>query len=301
VFGSHLSIAGAMVNALVSAKAQGMDCVQVFTKNQRQWKAKPLVDEDVEVWLSMLREMGWDGTNRVVSHNSYLVNMASPDGVAREKSIALQREEIERCERLHIPFLVSHPGARLGTPRKRSERNDFESPIPKEEIGGLQRIAASLDAIHGDLAGFKTVTCIETTVGSGTNLGYDFRHLGWIREHVAQPERVGYCFDTCHITAGGYDMSSTNKAHTVLEKFDSEAGLEHIKVFHFNDSVGEVGSRLDRHAHIGEGTCGLSCFEAIVKHQLFTKTAKILETSKEKNASGEPMDMVNIALLRKMA
>jgi len=301
VFGSHLSIAGGMVNALTAAKNQGMDCVQVFTKNQRQWKAKPLVDEDVEVWLSALREIGWDGTNRVVSHNSYLVNMASPDNVAREKSIALQREEIERCERLHIPFLVSHPGARLGTPRKRGEPNNFEAPISKEEIGGLQRIVASLDTIHAGLSGYKTVTCIETTVGSGTNLGYDFRHLGWIREHVKEPGRVGYCFDTCHITAGGYDMSTTDKARAVLEKFDCDAGLEYIKVFHLNDSVGEVGSRIDRHTHIGEGTCGSACFKAIVTHPFFSETPKILEKSKEENKKGELMDMVNIAMLRKMA
>lgn len=290
-----------MVNALTEAKKQGMDCVQVFTKNQRQWNAKPLVDEDVELWLSALQEMGWDGTNRVVSHNSYLVNLASPDSVAREKSIALQREEIERCERLHIPFLVSHPGARLGTPRKRSEQNNLDAPISKEEIDGLQRIVASLDSIHADLSGYKTVTCIETTVGSGTNLGYDFRHLGWIREHVAEPDRVGYCFDTCHITAGGYDMSTKAKARAVLETFDTDAGLAHINVFHFNDSVGEVGSRLDRHAHIGEGICGLDCFETIIKNPLFSQTPKILETSKEENKKGEPMDMVNIALLQKMA
>jgi deoxyribonuclease-4 len=301
LFGSHLSIAGGMVNALTAASAQGMDCVQVFTKNQRQWKAKPLVDEDVALWLSTLQEMGWDGANRVVSHNSYLVNMASPDETAQQKSIALQREEIERCERLHIPFLVSHPGARLGTPRKRGELNRIDDPISEEELGGLQRIVDALDKIHKDLEGYKTITCLETTVGSGTNLGYDFKHLGWIREHVGDPSRVGYCFDTCHITAGGYDMTSKSKAMATLNIFDREAGLKHIKVFHFNDSIGEVGSRLDRHAHIGDGTCGNPCFASIVQHPLFIDVPKILETSKEENENGELMDVVNIEKLRKMA
>jgi deoxyribonuclease-4 len=290
-----------MVNALHDAEKQGMECVQVFTKNQRQWKAKPLVDEEVVLWLSALQELGWDKTNRVVSHNSYLVNMASPDAEAQNKSVALQREEIERCEQLHIPYLVSHPGARLGTPRKRGEPNNIEAPISKEELSGLQRIVNSLDKIHNDLLGYKTMTCLETTVGSGTNLGYDFRHLGWIKSHVAEPGRIGFCFDTCHVTAAGYDMSSEEKAKKVLETFDTSAGLEHIQVFHLNDSIGTVGSRLDRHAHIGDGTCGLSCFEAIVQDAQFVNVPKILETSKEENENGELMDMVNIATLRKMA
>jgi len=290
-----------MSNALAAASAQCMDCVQVFTKNQRQWKAKPLVDEDVDRWLAALTEIGWDGTNRIVSHNSYLVNLASPDSEAQHKSIALQREEIDRCERLHIPFLVSHPGARLGTPRKRGEPNKLGKPISKEELNGLQRIVSALDMLHGDLSGYKTVTCLETTVGSGTNLGYDFRHLGWIREHVQEPERIGFCFDTCHVTAAGYDMSTHEKATRVVQQFEFDAGLEHIKVFHFNDSIGTVGSRLDRHAHIGEGECGRSCFESILEQAIFDDVPKILETSKEENDKGELMDMVNISKLRKMA
>jgi deoxyribonuclease-4 len=301
LFGSHLSIAGGMCNALTAAATQKMDCLQVFTKNQRQWNTKPLVDSDVDAWLSLLSEMGWDGSTRLVSHNSYLVNMASPDASSKKKSIALQREEVERCERLHIPFLIAHPGARLGTPRKRGEPNQLEEPIAKEEVAGLKRIVQALDEIHNNLSGYKTMTCLETTVGSGTNLGYDFRHLGWIRERVKEPDRVGFCLDTCHVTAAGYDMTTPNKATETLQRFDQSAGLEHIKVFHFNDSIGSVGSRLDRHAHIGEGTCGLSCFKAILEHQAFDDVPKILETSKEENEQGELMDTVNISKLRKMA
>lgn len=290
-----------MVHALEDAKSLKMDCVQVFTKNQRQWRVKELQQQDIDTWLSVLQEMGWDGTNRVVSHNSYLINMASPDTETRKKSIELQRIELERCETLHIPFCVAHPGARLGTPRKRGEPNEIGKPPSKEEIAGLKRIVKSFDRIHSDLAGNKVQTCIETTVGSGTNLGYDFQHLAWIKEHVKEPERIGYCFDTCHVTAAGYDMTTKNKANEVLELFDEIAGLTFIRVFHFNDSVGPIGSRLDRHAHIGDGACGKGCFQAILEHPRFQDVPIILETSKEENAKGVSMDQVNLAKLRRMA
>ena len=301
MFGSHLSIAGGMVHALDVAIEQKMDCVQVFTKNQRQWKTKPLQDEDAQIWLEKGAELDWRGTNKTVSHNSYLINMASPDKEMWNKSVALQREEIERCEKLEIPLLVAHPGARLGTPRKRGERNTLHGDIPKEEIEGLKRIVKATDKLHNQLQGYKTVTCFETTVGSGTNLGYDFQHLAWIRDHVQEPERVGFCFDTCHVTAAGYDMTTIARANRALDWFDETAGIEHIQVFHFNDSVGSVGSRLDRHAHIGHGTCGLSCFRSILEHPQFDDVPKILETSKEENEAGKPMDVVNIAKLRRMA
>ncbi len=290
-----------MEHALNDAEALKMDCVQVFTKNQRQWNVKPLTSEEEQIWLTTLKRLGWLNTNRVVSHNSYLINMASPDAGARKKSNTLQRIELERCEALSIPFCVAHPGARLGTPRKRGEPNVLGGGPSKEEERGLARIVKSLDSIHDALKGYKTRTCLETTVGSGTNLGYDFAHLGWIKERVKEPERIGFCFDTCHVTASGYDMTTIAKARAVLEAFDECAGLRDIDVFHFNDSIGEVGSRLDRHAHIGEGTCGLSCFRAILENELFDDVPKILETSKEENEKGKPMDSVNIAKLRRMA
>jgi len=159
----------------------------------------------------------------------------------------------------------------------------------------------SLDRLHHDLPGYNTKTCLETTVGAGTNLGYDFLHLGFIRSEVKEPDRIAFCLDTCHITGAGYDMTSSEKADDVLERFDAEAGLSPIKVFHFNDSVGAVGSRIDRHAHIGKGCCGLSCFRSILTHPLFASIPKIIETSKENNDRGKPMDQVNIAKLRRMA
>lgn len=304
MYGSHLSIAGGLVNALNEAERLELDCVQVFTKNQRQWKVKPLSDEDRDAWLTKLKAMGWHkktGPKRVVSHNSYLINMASPDSDVWKKSVALQREEIERCETLKIPLLVSHPGAHLGTARKPGQPHELGSEPTKDEVGGLTRIVKAIDRIHEDTAGYQTILCLETTVGSGSNLGYDFGHLAFIRDAVKAPERVGFCLDTCHVTAAGYDMTTEKSARAVIQQFDRICGLKHLHVFHFNDSVGEVGSRKDRHAHIGDGTCGEACFKTIVNRRSLARVPKILETPKEDDAHGRPMDLVNIAALKRLA
>jgi deoxyribonuclease-4 len=309
MFGSHLSIAGGMVNALIEAERLDMECVQVFTKNQRQWKVKPLDPGERDEWLAKLKDMGWYprlrkqgagyvGPVRVVSHNSYLINMASPDTALWKKSIAAQRIEIERCEQLHIPLCVAHPGGRMGTPRKPGEPNRLDGKPTEEELAGLARIARALDAIHKDLPGYRTITCLETTVGAGTHLGYDFHHLAFIRANVAAPERIGFCVDTCHITAAGYDMTTPGNADRVLRQFARICGTKHLRVFHFNDSVGAVGSRKDRHAHIGEGQCGEACFRTILARKAFQRIPKILETPKDGDSDGKPWDLVNIDRLR---
>lgn len=301
MFGSHLSIAGGMHHALEEAGRLEMDCVQVFTKNQRQWKAKPLGDEEIDAWRAALKDLGWDrtrGPDRLVAHNTYLINMGSPDPEAWEKSLATQRIELERCEALGIPLCVAHPGAHLGQSRKPGEPNRLDGEPTDDERAGLDRIAAALDRIHADLPGYEALTCLETTVGSGTNLGYDFQHLAYIREHVKEPERIAFCFDTCHVLAAGYDMSTEKKARAVLRRFDEICGLEHLRVFHFNDSQGSCGSRKDRHAHIGEGECGLDCFRAIVNSRRLDRVPKILETPKGDDDSGRPWDQVNIDRLK---
>lgn len=304
MFGSHLSVAGSLANALIEAQRLKMDCVQVFTKNQRQWKVSPLKPEQLSEWFTALHDAGWDigkeGLCRVVSHNSYLINMASPDEAMREKSIVLQRVEIERCEQLHIPLCVAHPGAHLGEAPASGTRLKLDVQPNSDERGGLKRIISALDRIHKELPGYKTLTCLETTVGSGTNLGYSFHHLAYIREHVKQPERVGFCFDTCHVTAAGYDMTSDAGAAGVLQEFDAVCGFENLSVFHLNDSVGTVGSRRDRHAHIGEGECGNSCFRAIVNESRFSSLPMILETPKGETEKGTPWDVVNIRRLKRL-
>lgn len=294
MFGSHLSIAGNMSNALREAEALGLDTVQVFTKNQRQWKVAPLADDAADEWLREVQRLGWQG--RTVAHNSYLINLACPDDEKWERAVALQREEIERCERLRIPLLVSHPGSHLGS----------------GEETGLARIAQAYLRLFKDTAGYQTVVCLENTVGSGANLGGPFEHLRDIRDMVIEgapkagvdPDEAGArlacCFDTCHAHAFGHDMSSEQSARAVLDRFDEVCGLSLLRVIHMNDSKGALGSRRDLHEHIGRGTIGVDGFAAVVRHPDLGSVPKIMETPKGESseAGGEPWDAINLATLR---
>lgn len=306
-YGSHLSVAGGGHFALQEAVRLRLDSVQVFTKNQRQWTAPPLRDEQIALWRDAVAATGWtDARTRIVSHNSYLVNLASPDPVARARSIALQRDELERCEALGIAWCVMHPGAHLGAARRPSDPNVLRAEPNADEAGGLERIASAVDQLHSELAGFKVITCLETTTGSGTNLGYDFAHLARVRSLVRDPERVGICVDTCHIVAAGYDLSTKSKARAVLEELDAVCGLDAVRVVHVNDSEGAMGSRKDRHAHIGDGCCGDACFHAILNAKALRDVPMILETPKEEDESdgrdgkkdeSKVWDLVNIERL----
>ncbi len=301
MFGSHLSAAGGVVNALTAAAEAEMECVQVFTRNQRQWKAKPLEPEEIAAFRDAADELGWldpAGPARMVSHNSYLVNFASRENSNREKSIAAQRAELERCEQLGITLCVAHPGAHLGAAPPRKQPLDLTAAPTDDETAGLTRIARSLDRLHRDLPGYRVLTCLETTAGTGTNLGYAAHHLAAIRDMVAEPERIAFCVDTCHITAAGYDLSTDDAAAEVIGQFDSTLGLDSIRVWHMNDSIGACGSRTDRHTHIGDGECGLSCFRAVVNHPAFVDVPKILETPKDGDDDGVPWDQINIARLK---
>lgn len=238
-----------MVNALHEAAKLGMSTVQVFTKNQQQW-APTLLDAGVaREWCSTLKAWGWDvggatGRGRVVSHASYLINLASPNDDLWEKSIALMRVEIERCEMLNIAFLVHHPGA-------------FTTSTRDE---GVVRIAKAYARLHKDLPGYGTCLCLEGTAGSGSNLGATFEDLRDLRTHIlshtARPQVLGFCLDTCHLHAAGHDMSTKQAARATLARFDSMCGLSNVRVWHLNDSKGGIGSHLDRHDHIGHGCVG---------------------------------------------
>jgi deoxyribonuclease-4 len=295
MFGSHLSISGGLATAAQNASDLGFDAVQIFTKNQRQWKVKPLDPQAVRDWCDTIKTLSWQ--DRTVSHASYLINLASPDDELWHKSIDLMTEEIERCETLGIPFLVHHPGAYT--------TSDADS--------GIQRIALAYKSICKRTAGYANTLCLEDTVGSGSNLGRTFDQLatlrGLILEQTAAPHRVGFCFDTCHAHAGGYDMATRTSAEAVLDEFDRLCGLENLLVVHCNDSIGELGSRRDRHAHIGEGTIGQgttarvlreSGFAAVVNHPKLKTVPKILETPKEDTEAGTPMDTINLRRLRRL-
>ncbi len=304
MLGSHLSIAGGMTLALEAAVQLKLECLQVFTKNQRQWRVKPLENTAIDLWTAQLKRMKWlsnDGCRRVVSHNSYLINLASPDKSNWSRSLELQRVEMERCETLMIPLLVAHPGAHLGESLPPGTPHKLGAKASKDEQAGLKRIVRALDRLHKDLPGYRVRTCLETTVGSGTNLGYDFAHLEWIRNAVREPERIGFCFDTCHVTAAGYDMGTDAKAEKVLKQFEAGPGFDQLLVFHLNDSVGALSSRRDRHAHIGEGHCGKSAFRAILDHPCLRSRPMILETPKGDTPKGTPWDTINIRRLRRLS
>ncbi len=286
MFGSHLSIAGNMCNALAQAQELTLDTVQVFTKNQRQWKVKPLDDADADEWVRRLRELSW--TDRAVSHNSYLINLASPNDELWEKSLNLQREEINRCERLSIPFLVSHPGAHTGSGAD----------------AGLKRIADAYTSLLKDTAGYNTVICLENTVGGGSNLGGPFEHLATIRNLLLDnipdeaESRIAFCFDTCHALAFGHDVRTPETVNETLDSFQSLCGAGSIKVAHFNDSKAPFASHKDRHEHIGLGHLGADGFRALTNHPALRDIPKILETPKDDHDSGTPWDAVNLQLLR---
>ena len=290
--GSHLSIAGGMHLAVQEAQRLELDCVQVFTKNQRQWKWKPLADEEIKAFHAAVHDAGWhtNPERRLVSHNSYLVNLASPDAEMRAKSSALQLQETERCEQLGIPSCVMHPGAHLGT-----------AGNAVDEEAGIRRLVTELDAIHRSTKGYSTVTCIENTVGSGTNLGGPLEHLARIRAAVKNPERVAFCFDTCHATAFGHDMSTPAKAKSFWQSFESVVGRAHVRVIHVNDSKGALGSHLDRHENLGGGTCGKPCFTTMAHMLAFRHVPMIMETPKEGKLRGRDPDRANAAWLRALS
>lgn len=283
-----------MVNALDEAQAMRLDTVQVFTKNQQQWKAKPLDPGVVAAWHARVDELGWRG--RVVSHASYLINLASPDDALWEKSITLMRDEIERCQALGIPFLVHHPGS--------STTSDADT--------GLSRIAAGYGRLFKETAGSTVASCLENTVGGGSTLGRTWEELADLRGRIVaatgEPDRVGFCIDTCHAHAAGYDLSTRSGAEAVLNELHARCGLANVRVLHLNDSKAALGSRRDLHAHIGEGTIGRppgprralrdTGFAAFVNRPEFAAVPKILETPKGTDEQGRPFDTINLRRLR---
>jgi len=281
MYGSHLSVAGGLHLALLEAQRLEMDCVQIFTKNQRQWAAKPLTDEQITTWRD---HQSSTGVKHVVSHDSYLINLASPDPTNLAKSMDLFRDELLRCEALGIPELVTHPGAHMGT---------------GEEVG-LRRVIESLDELHAQTPGLSVVTCVETTAGQGTSLGWRFEHIRTILEGVKAPERLAVCFDTAHLLESGYDLTSAQGAAGILEEADASFGLERVRVIHVNDSKTARGSRVDRHDHIGAGHVSLDAFATFLNHPALRDRPKVLETPKEASPDGRPWDTVNIERLKSL-
>ncbi|HEY7119854.1 MAG TPA: deoxyribonuclease IV [Tepidisphaeraceae bacterium] len=290
MFGSHLSIAGGLHNAALAAETLGMDTVQVFTKNQQQWKCKPLEDAAIADWRAHCDRLNFAHT---VSHDSYLINLASPDDRLWRMSIDLFIEELKRCILLHIPYLVTHPGAHMDC----------------GEEAGLKRVAEALDIVHEQVpltrrrgqngVAAAVVTCLEITAGQGTCLGHRLEHLATIIEHCKAPQRLAVCLDTAHLFAAGYDFRGRKYA-AFMREVDHTVGLDRVKVFHLNDSKKELGSRVDRHEHIGRGQIGLDGFKPLVRDKRWRHTPKILETAKGKSDDGREWDAVNLETLKSL-
>lgn len=280
LFGSHLSIAGGYHKAAESAAALGLDTVQIFTKNNNQWNGKALTEEDVRLFREAVLAAG---LRLPCSHDSYLINLASPTDELWNKSIDAFTVELERAEALGLAGVVMHPGSHLDA-------------TPEE---GLTRIVKGLDEAHGRTSGFNVQTWIETTAGQGTNLGYRFEQIGRIITELQQPQRVGVCLDTCHIFAAGYGLRTRPEYDETMGLFDDHIGFDHLRAVHLNDSKKGQGSRVDRHEHIGEGEIGLEGFRLLLNDQRFADIPMYLETKKEKR-DGEEMDSVNLRVLKSL-
>jgi deoxyribonuclease-4 len=276
LFGAHMSIAGGYEKALLAAQAHQCRAVQLFTKSSNQWKAKELTAEEIRTFRRTLRQTGLKQT---LAHDCYLINLASPEEQLYRRSLEAFVVELQRAEALGLRYLVTHPG----------------SPTDGDEQAGLARVARALDEVHQRCPGFRVQILLETTAGQGNSLGHRFEHLARIRELVAEPERVGVCLDTCHVFAAGYALAPEKEYRATLREFDRVIGLKRLRAFHVNDSLKPQGSRVDRHAHLGQGCLGLEPFRLLVNDPRFRNRPMILETPKEND-----MDAVNLRTLREL-
>lgn len=277
-FGSHMSASGGVDKALARGEAIPVESLQLFAKNERQWIAKPL---DPEVVQRFHDEVERTGLDKLVVHDSYLINLASSKPDILEKSLPAFADELQRCDILGVPYLVTHPGAHTGS-----------------GVGaGIARFAQSLNEIFATMPDSSTLTLLETTAGQGTSLGRSFEEIAAIIDLVEDKSRVGVCMDTCHIFAAGYDYRTPELYAAMMAQFDATIGLDRLKVLHLNDSKNPLGSNKDRHDHIGDGEIGLEGFRQFVNDPLLSGLPGILET--EKDDAGDN-DRRNIATLRSL-
>jgi len=278
LLGAHMSIAGGTPMALERALQVESNVLQIFVKNNNRWEGKILLDEEVELFRN-----SWTNSTiqEVVAHDSYLINLASPKNELWIRSINALVEELNRCERLGLSYLVAHPGAHVGS----------------GEAEGIRRIAKALDQVHEKSGNINVKVALETTAGQGSNIGYRFEHLRDILDICRYPERVSVCVDTCHVFAAGYDIREEKEYLRIMNRFDRVVGLDKVCLFHFNDSKRELGSRVDRHDHIGEGKIGVNAFAFILNDSRFEDVPKILETPKGKT---NREDRRNLELLRSL-
>ncbi len=273
-FGAHVSISGGVSHAPANGVAAGCDVVQIFTKNQMQWKVRELPAAEIARFAA---EQERTGVQVVCVHASYLINLGGPDAGKLERSRSNFIVEMTRADVLGIPYLVVHPGSHMG----------------EGESIGLTRIAESLDYVFERTEDQKVKVLLESTAGQGDNLGYTFEQLATIKAKVKNRDRVGFCIDTCHIFAAGYELRTDSGYRATMTELDEMLGADQVGVIHCNDSQRELGRRRDRHAHIGEGHIGIEGFRRLVNDDRFRKASFVLETP-----GGPEKDIENLEVLR---
>ena len=276
LIGAHMSVAGGLDKAFERADALGCESMQIFTRSQRQWQARPVSLQEAEGFYR-----AWQRSNvkAVVSHASYLINIASPDAAVRTKSAAALREEVERCRHLNIDDIVLHPGFAMDAGIDAATAN----------------IAETLLRLFDATQEYKTRILLETMAGQGTCVGGDLAHFTEILDKANWHPRIGLCIDTCHVFAAGYDLRSSDAYERLVAAADKHVGLSRVRCWHLNDSKAARGTHLDRHAHLGEGEIGLHPFALLMNDERFEETPTILETPKEGVG-----DEGNLSFLRKV-
>ena len=278
LLGAHMSIAGGVGNAFLEGRKVACDAIQIFTKSSRQWAAKPLGKEEIAEFHANRKETGIDA---VIAHDSYLLNLGSPDARLRKRSVAAFVDEMERCEALRVSNLIAHPGAHVGA----------------GEIAGIKTIAKSLDEIHKACPRYTVKITLEITAGQGSHLGYRFEQIGAMIDATQESDRLRVCFDTEHAFAAGYDIRTREGYDRTFTEFDHAIGTKLLAAFHVNDSKKEFHSRVDRHEHIGKGFIGVEAFRMLMNDQRFWGLPMCLETPKGPDLRE---DRENLTLLRSL-
>lgn len=279
LLGAHFSIAGGLENALKDAMAHGCNACQMFTKNANTWRERILSTEEIERFLVYQKK---SGVQMIASHTSYLINLATPDMDGRKKSCEALAQELYRSRALGLQYVVLHPGSHKGT----------------SEEKGIKRISESLQTVLSHDSETRPMILLETTAGQGDHLGYRFEQIAMMIDRVREKSRVGVCLDTSHVFAAGYDIRTKTAYEKTLAEFNAVIGLEHLKFIHLNDSKKELGSKVDRHTHIGDGFVGKTAFQLIMNDARLQKIPKVIETPKEKGKID--WDAVNLERLRRL-
>ena len=274
--GAHVSISGGIHLAPGRGKEIGAEAIQIFTRNQMRWTARKITEKEIQNFQPALKA---NGIRRVISHDSYLINLSTGKPELQKKSVDAFIDELKRAELLGIPYVVFHPGAHGGDGEKL----------------GIERTAENLNKIFAELKDYKVVALIETTAGQGTNIGHKFEHIAEIIDLIEDKSRIGACIDTAHIFEAGYDIRTEEAYEKTLQQFDDIVGLDKVHAIHLNDSKTELGSHVDRHENIGLGHIGVDAFKFIVNDERFDDIAMVLETP-----GGMPMFKRNLELLKSL-